>query len=175
MKNDDIGEFKISKKVKEKLKNKKLLKKQLAQGKTAQEILGFSNETMAKFYGAAYRLFEHQRYVDAANAFLFLVTLNPYNHDYWVGMGMCSQLSHDYETAIDAYEMAAICRIDSPVPYFYLAKCLFALHDRESALQALDLAIEYAESHDEYSELKHQAEAAKQLLLKDREKHNKSP
>ena len=168
MKNDDIGEFKISKKVKEKLKNKKLLKKQLSQGKTAQEILGFSDETMAKFYGAAYRLFEHRRYTDAANAFLFLVTLNPYNHDYWVGMGMCSQLSKDYETAIDAYEMAAICRIDSPVPYFYLAKCLFALHDRDSALQALDLAIEYAENHTEFSELRSQAEAAKDLLLKDK-------
>lgn len=168
MKDDDIGEFKLSKKVKEKLKNKKLLKKQLAEGKTAQEILGFSDETMAKFYGAAYRLFEHHRYVDAANAFLFLVTLNPYNHDYWVGMGMCSQLSKDYETAIDAYEMAAICRIDSPVPYFYLAKCLFALHDRDSALQALDLALEYAENHPEFNDLKHQASAAKDLLLKDR-------
>lgn len=168
MKTDDLGEFKLSKKVKEKLKNKKLLKKQLAQGKTAQQILGLSDETMAKFYGAAYRLFEHRRYTDAANAFLFLATLNPYNHDYWVGMGMCSQLTKDYETAIDAYEMAAICRIDSPVPYFYLAKCLFALHDRDSALQALELAIEYSENHPEFRELKYQAEAAKDLLLKDR-------
>ncbi len=83
-------------------------------------------------------------------------------------MGMCLQLSKDYETAIDAYEMAAICRIDSPVPYFYLAKCLFALHDRDSALQALDLAIEYAENHTEFSELRSQAEAAKDLLLKDK-------
>lgn len=168
MKDDDIGEFKISKKVREKLKNKKLLKKQMAQGKTAQNILEFSDETMAKFYGAAYRLFEHGKYADAANAFLFLVTLNPYNHDYWVGMGMCSQLLKDYEMAIDAYEMAAICRIDSPVPYFYLAKCLFALHDRDSALQALDLAIEYAENHSEFDQLKQQAETAKDLLVKDK-------
>lgn len=166
--NDDIGEFKISKKVRTKLKNKKLVLKQLSEGVSAQEILGFSDETMAKFYGAAYRLFEHHRYQEAANAFLFLVTLNPYNHDYWVGMGMCAQLTKDFESAIDAYEMAAICRIDSPVPYFYLAKCLFSLHDRESALQALDLAIEYAEEHPEYRELKSQAEAAKDLLIKDK-------
>src|SRR5262249_33164463 len=144
MKDDTLGEFKVSKKVREKLKNKKLLKKELAKGKSAQEIMGFSDETMAKFYGAAYKLFENRRYLDAANAFLFLVTLNPYNHDYWLGLGMATQLSHDYESAIDAYEMAAVCKVDSPVPYFYLAKCLFAMHDRESALQALDLAIEYA-------------------------------
>jgi type III secretion system low calcium response chaperone LcrH/SycD len=161
---EDIGEFTISKKVQRKLKNKKLLEKQLAAGKSAQEILEFSDETMIKFYQAAYRLFEHRRYSEAANAFLFLVTLNPYNHDYWVGLGMCAQLNKDFESAVDAYEMAAICRIESPIPYFYLAKCLFALHDRESAQQALDLAVEYAQNHPEFSELKEQAEEARNLL-----------
>ena len=57
---------------------------------------------------------------------------------------MSTQLCHEYEAAIDAYELAAICDISSPIPYFYLAKCLFAIHDRESALKALDLAIETA-------------------------------
>lgn len=162
---DDLGEFKLSKKVKEKLKNKAQLKKELAAGKTAQEILNFSDETMAKFYKAAYRLFEHRRIVDAANAFLFLVTLNPHNHDYWLGLGMSTQLCGDYEAAIDAYEMAAVTDINSPVPYFYLAKCLFAIHDRESALQALELALEYADDLSEYIELKQQALAARKLLL----------
>lgn len=165
-KNDNLSEFKLSKKAKEKLKNKKLLKKELAAGKSAQEIMGVSDETMAKFYAAAYRLFEHQHYVEAANAFLFLVTFNPYNHDYWVGLGMSTQLCGDFEAAIDAYEMAALYKIDSPVPYFYLAKCLFAMHDRESALQALELAIEYAGDNVEYSQLKSQALSAKALLLK---------
>lgn len=164
--NDDIGEFKLSKKAKEKLKNKDLLKKELAKGKSPQEILGFSDETMAKFYKAAYTLFEHKRYADAANAFLFLVTLNTYNHDYWLGLGMSAQLCGDYEAAIDAYEMAAVTDVESPVPYFYLAKCLFAIHDRESALQALDLAIEYADERDQYTDLIQQARAAKALLLK---------
>jgi type III secretion system low calcium response chaperone LcrH/SycD len=163
---DELDEFKLSKKAKEKLKDKELLKRELASGKTPQEILGFKEETMAKFYRAAYKLFEHQRYTDAANAFLFLVTLNTYKHDYWLGLGMSAQLSGDYESAIDAYEMAAITDVDSPVPYFYLAKCLFAIHDRESALQALDLALEYAEGHDQYIDLIKQAKAAKALLLK---------
>lgn len=166
---DDLGEFKISKKIKEKLKNKKQLKKELASGKTAQEIMGFSDETMAKFYKAAYHLFENRRYSDAENAFLFLVTLNPYNHEYWLGLGMTTQLSGDYEAAIDAYEMAAIHNIESPIPYFYLAKCLFAMHDRESALQALNLALEYAGDLPEYVELKQQALAAQSLLIKHRE------
>lgn len=163
---DDLNEFRLSDQAKEKLKDKNLLKKELAEGKTAQEIMGFSNETMSKFYQAAYYLFENKRYQDAANAFLFLATLNPHTHDYWLGLGMSTQLCRDYESAIDAYELAALCDISSPVPYFYLAKCLFAIHDRESALQALDLAIETADDLKDYAELKHQAEMAKDILLK---------
>jgi type III secretion system low calcium response chaperone LcrH/SycD len=163
---DDLSDFRLSPKVKAKLKNKKLLKEELAQGKTAQEIIEFSDEVMAKFYAAAYQLFEHKRYKDASHAFLFLATLNPYNHEYWLGLGMASQLGQDYESAIDAYELAAMCDIASPVPYFYLAKCLFAIHDRESALQALDLAIETANEFSQYADLKKQAQAAKELLLK---------
>lgn len=162
---DDLSEFKLSKKAKAKLKNKKQLKKELAEGKSAQEIMGFSEEVMAKFYASAYHLFESRRYVDAADAFLFLVTLNPYKHDYWLGLGMATQMCQNYEGAIDAYEMASICDIVNPVPYFYLAKCLFAIHDRTSALQALDLAIETADDVPEYAELKKQAQAAKKILI----------
>lgn len=163
---DNLNEFKLSKKVKAKLKNKKFLEKEFSAGKSAQEILEFSEETMAKFYKAAYTLFEHKRYSDAANAFLFLATLNPHNHEYWLGLGMATQLDHDYEAAIDAYELAALCDISSPIPYFYLAKCLFAIHDRESALQALNLAIETADEIPQYSEIKKQAELAREMLLK---------
>lgn len=163
---ENFSEFQLSAVAKQKLKNKKLLQQELANGKTAQEILEFSDETMGKFFRAAYVLFEHQRYQDAANAFLFLATLNPHHHEYWLGLGMATQMNRDYESAIDAYELSAICDISSPVPYFYLAKCLFAIHDRESALQALNLAIETAGDIEEFSELKIQAEQAKELLLR---------
>lgn len=164
---DDLNEFKLSNEAKAKLKNKKLLQDELSEGKTAQEMMGFSDVTMAKFYHAASQIFEQQRYDDAANAFLFLSTLNPQHPEYWLGLGMATQMRHDYEAAIDAYELAAICDISNPVPYFYLAKCLFAIHDRQSALQALDLAIETAGESDEYQEIKYQAEMAKKILLSD--------
>jgi len=163
---DELGEFKISKKVREKLKDRKWVKEELAKGRAAQDILEFSDETMAKFYGAAYRLFEHRRYIDAANAFLFLVTLNAYNHDYWLGLGMATQMTGDFEAAIDSYEMAAICELENPIPYFYLAKCLFAMHERDSALEALDLALEYSDGKSEFNQMRREAQAARVLLMK---------
>ncbi len=165
---EELEDFKIPKKIRDKLQDKVWLKKQFAEGKTAQEILGFSDQAMGKFYRAAYHLFEHKRYQDAANAFLFLVTLNAFNHDYWLGLGMATQMSGDFESAVDAYEMAAITDVHNPIPYFYLAKCLFAMHDRDSALEALNLAMEYAGDQEEYSTLKKEARAAKSLLLKHR-------
>ena len=162
---EDLSDFKLSKEAKDKLKNKKALKEELADGKTAQEILGFSDTAMAKFYQDAYTLFEHKRFQDAAKAFLFLATLNPHKPEYWIGLGMAAQLNQDYESAIDAYELAALNNIASPIPYFYLAKCLFAIHDRESALQALEIAIDTAGDIDEFSDLKRQAEEAQKILL----------
>jgi type III secretion system low calcium response chaperone LcrH/SycD len=167
MKKDHEDDFKISKKVRHKLKNREAIKKEIESGKSFQEILEFSDAAMSRFYHSANHLFENKRYPDAANAFLFLVTLEPHISRYWIGLGMSAQMCHDYEAAIDAYEMAAICEIENPEPYFYLAKCLFAVHDREATLQALDLAIEYAGDNDDYADLKRQAIAAKELLLKD--------
>jgi len=163
------GDFDLPKRVKKKLKDLKQVKKELHAGKSAQEILEIKDAAMVEFYEAAYKLFIGKRYTDAANAFLFLVTLNPYRHDYWVGLGMATQMCQNYEAAIDAYEMAAICQMESPVPYFYLAKCLFAVHDRESALMALDLAIEYSGDSSEFAELRAESEKAKAILLKAQE------
>lgn len=158
--------FNLTSRAKAKLADTERLKKEIAAGKSAQEILEFSDEAMAKFYGAAYQLFQYKKYPDAANAFLFLVTLNPYNFDYWLGLGMATQMCNEFDAAIDAYEMAAICKVDSPVPYFYLAKCFFAIHDRDNALTSLDLALEYSEENEEYADLRNQALAAKKILKK---------
>lgn len=165
---DDFLEFRLSPEVKRKLQDKEMLKNELAEGKSAQEIVGYSEETMSKFYKAAYHLFENRHYEGAANAFLFLATLNPYNYEYWLGLGMATQMYGDYSAAVDAYEMAAISDPVNPVPYFYLSKCFFALHERKEALQALDLAVEYAGDLEQYSELKEQALLAKKILMKRR-------
>ena len=51
MKDYDLGEFKVPKKIQKKLNDKEWLKKEFAKGRSAQEIMGFSDEAMSKFYG----------------------------------------------------------------------------------------------------------------------------
>ncbi len=164
---DFLEEFKLSQQVKLKLQDKQRLKKAFAEGKTVQQELEFSNETMAKFYSAAYHILENKKYEDASNAFLFLTTLSPNCYDYWMGLGIATQLGGHYEEAVDAYEMGAILEPENPVPYFYLAKCFFAIHEKDHALEALDMAIEYAGEDDQFFDLKQEALAARKLLFKD--------
>lgn len=163
---DELKNFRLSDKVKAKLKDKAWIREELARGKSVQEILGFSAEAMEAFYHVALKLIENQRYKDSIDAFSFLSTLNPERGDYWMGLGIAAQLSQDFDTAINAYELAAYCDMENPAPYFYLAKCLFAIHDRKSALDAILLAIDYCGENHNYAELKKQAIAAKETLLK---------
>lgn len=163
---DDLNEFHLSNGAKETLKNRESVKKALANNIVPQDILDLSDICMAKLYKKASHLFEIKHFRASADAFLFLATLNPNVYEYWLGFGMAMQLSSEYEIAIDAYELAALMDLASPVPYFYLAKCLFAIHDRNSSLEALNLAIEMAGDGEDYSELRSQAKSARELLLK---------
>jgi type III secretion system low calcium response chaperone LcrH/SycD len=138
---------------------------ELALGHQGQEIMGLSTEEMALCYSKALQLFKEKSYIEATDAFLFLAFMNHEIPDYWLGLGMATQMCHGYEAAIDAYELAAVYDLDNPVPYFYLAKCLFAIHDRSSAQDALDMAIELAKGRDEYTELLEQAIHAKEVLF----------
>jgi type III secretion system low calcium response chaperone LcrH/SycD len=157
----------ISTKIQRKLKNLNKIREELSSGKTGQEVLEMSDLEMLELYVGAKALFDHQKYLDSANAFLFLVTLNPQNHQYWMGLGTGLQMCGEVDGALQAYEMASLLQINDPTPYFYLAKCLLEMKDREATLQALDIAIESCSDHLEFQELKQQAIEAKELLTGD--------
>lgn len=140
--------------------------KDLQQDKQYIEQFEISAEMYASLYNKALKLFQKESYNDALHAFCFLAFLNQQNHDVWLGFGMSLQMCKRYEAATIAYELAALYDLENPVSYFYLAKCLFAIHDHQAALEALEIAIEYAKGKDEYTGLLEQACAAKTSLLR---------
>lgn len=163
---EHLDEFQISKEALEKLKDPLHIKKQVDAGKTFQEILGYSIQTMDKFYEAAYSLFQKQQYEEAADAFVFLTTLNPKVHNYWLGLGMSEQLNEEYDAALMAYSMAIVTNAENPLPHYHSATCYRAVHDKESALLALELAIKHAGDHENHSAIKVHAQQAYDKLKK---------
>lgn len=165
---ENMDEFKISDEARARMTDPEIINEALSKGKTFQEILGYTAETMEKFYSAAYKLYQEQRYEDASDAFVFLTSLNPHVHNYWLGLGMCEHMTEEYHGALMAYGMAVMTDIRNPIPHYHSASCYKALEDIDSALASIDLALVYAGEKEEHSRLKQRALAAKTLLQKKR-------
>jgi type III secretion system low calcium response chaperone LcrH/SycD len=167
---EQMKKFFIPDDVREKLQDSTALAKHIGEGKTFQELLSYSDETMEKFYAVAYRLFQTQRYEEASDAFVFLTTLNPNVHNYWLGLGMSEQLNNQHHAAIIAYSLAIMTNADNPTPYYHSAACYRATGDLESALASLDLALECAGDAEEHSLIKQQTLAAKKHIQNEEKK-----
>ena len=153
-------DFQIPQEAFERLKDPLHIKKLVDEGKTLQEILGYSIETMDKFYEAAHSLFQKQQYEEAADAFVFLTTLNPKVHNYWLGLGMSEQLIEEYDAALMAYGMAILTNMENPLPHYHSASCYQALHDKNSAIISLELALRQAHGREEYALVREKSESA---------------
>ena len=159
-----MDEFKIPQDAIERLKDGEILRRYVEEGKTFQEILEYSDEMMTKFYEVAHHLFRSHRYNEAADAFVFLTTLNPYVPEYWLGMGMCEQLNEEYQQAMVAYSMVIIGDRHQPLAHYHMAACYNALGDVDNSLKSIQKAIEGAGDQSEYEELKAQSQRAKERL-----------
>ena len=147
------------------LSSKEMILNELASGKYISEILNFSPEFIENLYNIALELLDNKNYEDAADALLFIVNIESNESRYWISFGLACQIQHRYDEAIDAYEVGSSLDDANPAPFIYLAKCFFAIHERENALEAINIAIELAGEEDQYSHLKEEAIKAKNSLL----------
>lgn len=153
-------DLRISKETLEKIKNSAQLQKDLEEGKSFQQIFGYSVEAMDKFYSAAWNLFQRQLYDESSNAFFFLTTLNPRVHLYWLGLAMSEQLKEEYHEALMAYTMAVMTDGENPLPHYHSAACYYALQDIQNAKVSLELALKCCGDHPEHLSVKLQCQAS---------------
>src|SRR5581483_1350690 len=99
-------ELRIPDDVLEKLQEPETFRKYIEEGKSLQEIIGYSDELMEEMYQAACQVFREGHHQEAEDAFLFLTTINPYVYAYWLGLGMSYHLLEEYEQAILGYDCA---------------------------------------------------------------------
>jgi len=158
---ESMEEFRIPKEAIERLKDPEVLRGHLSEGKTFQELLGYTNGTMEKFYSGAHLLYEQGMYQEAADAFVFLTTLNPYVHNFWLGLGLAEQHNEEYEAALVAYGMATMSDMDNPLPHYHSSRCHYLMGDYDTAVSMLDLAINLCFDDEKHSTVKSDAISAK--------------
>lgn len=166
---DGVEDFKIPQEHLDRLNDPNVVRRYIEEGKTFQEILELDDAMMGRFYQVARALLEMHRHREAADAFLFLTTLNPFVSAYWIGLGMCEQFQEEYKQALVAYAMASISDRHDPVPLYYAAACHHALNDTAQALRSLEQAIEEAGDHEAYAVIRERA-LNSQRILRERQK-----
>jgi type III secretion system low calcium response chaperone LcrH/SycD len=164
MEMENLEEFHIPKEALEKLKDPDIIRRQVKEGKTFQEILGYTPESMEKFYKVAHNLYQKQDYQRAADSFVFLTTLNPYVHNYWLGLGMSEQLCNNFQGALLAYAMAILTDIENPITHYHSGNCYLALNDVNNAIQSYEMAIRCAADNEAHHNIKERAIRAKEEL-----------
>ncbi|SCA64086.1 Uncharacterized protein SCG7086_BX_00080 [Chlamydiales bacterium SCGC AG-110-P3] len=158
---DNLEDFKIPEEAMDRLKDPEVLKQYVAQGKTFQQIIGYSAETMERFYQGAYTLFQKCEYAQSADAFIFLTTLNPYVHNYWLGLGLAEIKNEEFDAALIALGMAGMIDAENPMSSFHSANCYNQLGSYETAVDMLDTTIERCGDKEEYAGLKEDAMQAR--------------
>lgn len=164
---EDLNDFEFPEDALERLEDDEFVQQQLAEGKTYQEILGYSSEDMEHLYQSAVTLYQSEKYEKAAEAFVFLTTLNPNIYLYWMGLGISEQIREEYENAVMAYEMAIETEPMDPSAYYFAGICHLRLEERLLACQNLKEAIFLASKDPAQKALK---ESAEELLKKCEEK-----
>jgi type III secretion system low calcium response chaperone LcrH/SycD len=157
-------EFQIPEEAIERLKDPEVIKTYIAEGKTFQEIIGYSEETMEKFYQGACKLFENHRYDDASDAFVFLTTLNPYVHNFWLALGMAEQAREEYSAALVAYGMAGVNEPGNPLSLWHSAHCYYLIGDRKASLEMLGRLLKQCQAGEEHADIVSKARALIQRI-----------
>jgi type III secretion system low calcium response chaperone LcrH/SycD len=116
----------------------------LFEGYTHGDFARISKAELEGVYAAAYNLVNIGQYEKGERVFEFLNFLNHYDTRFWLGLGVCRQLQKEYEKAIEAYSMAGINDVSSPVPPLRAAECHLALGRLDQAESGAQAALALA-------------------------------
>ncbi|MBA3958674.1 MAG: hypothetical protein H0X51_09835 [Parachlamydiaceae bacterium] len=110
-----------------------------------QQMLGISDAALERFYTIGCKLLEERRWEDARDVFRFLTLLNPFVHNFWMGLGIGEQTSGNYEQAGIAYVMGEATDPDDPVVHANAYQCYLALGDTVLAERSFKRALKSCE------------------------------
>jgi type III secretion system low calcium response chaperone LcrH/SycD len=104
-----------------------------------EEGLNVSDETIDCFYRCGFRLYEHQQYQEAADAFYVISLLSSRRHNVWMALGLSEKELNHHEEALVAFSMAALTNMEDPLSFLHSAECYIALGEKEDAKECLEV------------------------------------
>lgn len=137
---------------------------QIFSGVSLQELAHVSNATINKLYQGARRLFDQKLFDDAADAFVFLTSLNSKQYLFWFALGNCEYCLKRYKEALDAYAFACEINPNDPTCFMISSRCYAELSEIDNAIKALDAALSIIDKSHEFDSWKGKLENEKKRL-----------
>lgn len=116
--------------------------------KSFQEILGYTDKTLEKFYAVGMQCLGKQDYANASDIFAVLTLINPSIHNSWVAWAICQQALGHWEVAIEACRIAESLDSADPLPYLYASECYAEINDHTHALEEVNKALQQVDNND---------------------------
>jgi type III secretion system low calcium response chaperone LcrH/SycD len=136
----------------------------MADGKNFQEIIGLDSMHMQQLYDIADNYLHNKRYDEAADCFLFLAALAPFEARLWIKSGNAAQGLHRHDEALESYSMAMYADADDPFPHFYSAQIYADLGKFIEAKKCLEISLKITDEHEAFASLKPYIETLKKYI-----------
>lgn len=129
-----------------------------------KHIRGITDEEMEAAYANGFNIFQGGNFEKAEKMFEFLATLDNQEKKYLTALGACRFNQKNYIGAIAAYSVAVMIDVDDPGLILKVAQCHLGLGDKETAMGALEAALEVAGDKPEHATAKSQCQALMDVL-----------
>lgn len=125
---------------------------------------GLTEEELEGLYAMGYGFYTAGQQVDALDVFKFLCLHRHTEPRFWLGLGAVSQVTGQYNVALQAYGVCAMLRPDDPQVSLRAAECFLAVGNRASAGTALEAVIELAVGNPEAAHWARRAQVLQENL-----------
>lgn len=126
---------------------KEMLQTHFSGSDTLQDACDLSEASIDKLYEQAYDFYTSNQGQQAVRYFGMLITINPFQQKFWMGLGASQQLEKQPQKALQAYALAALLDDRDPSPHYHAAQCYLAMGNKQDAVKALELAEAHASVH----------------------------
>lgn len=131
--------------------------------KTAQEICGFSDETMNLLKRMASFLFEQEHYQQSSLVYLIVSLLDPRDYGVWMGFAHSEFFKKNYKHASTIYQCAIAVNPQDPLCHLYLSRCYWELDQQQEASSEVEKALRIIAHNHSYNDLIPQVRELKAL------------
>lgn len=142
-------------------------------GATFGDAYQVSEAEREVIYARGYELQKRGKYEQAQHLFEYLCYLNHYEEGYWIALGFCREQRRRYHDALQAYVMAGVLDVDSPIPPLRSAECLMHMGELSQAKKAAEMAIRNAGDEPRFQPRRERAEFLLKAIQRRRKKAKK--